>query len=114
MDAANRLVVVWSSADREVALKCAFMYASNAKTNNWFSDVCLVIWGPSAKLLSEDTELQDYVRRMLQVEVTVEACQACAERYGVSDQLAALGCDVKYMGEPLTDYLQEGRKVITF
>lgn len=114
MDEATRLVVVWTSGDREVALKCAFMYTINSKLHGWFADVCLVIWGPSAKLLSEDAELQDYVRRMAQVGVTIEACKACADQYGVSEQLAALGCDVKYMGEPLTDYLQAGRKVLTF
>ena len=114
MDAANRLVVIWTSGDREVALKCAFMYTINAKMHSWFDDVCLVVWGPSAKLLSEDAELQEYIGRMAQVGVTIEACKACTDQYGVSEKLSALGCDVKYMGEPLTGYLQEERKVLTF
>jgi hypothetical protein len=38
--------------------------------------------------------------------VVIEACKACSDSYGVSDQLSALGIDVKYMGTPLTEMLQ--------
>ncbi len=34
--------------------------------------------------------------------------------YGVSEALQAVGIDVRYMGEPLTAYLQENRKFIIF
>jgi hypothetical protein len=52
--AEETLVVVWSSGDREVALKTAFMYTVNAKLKGWWPEVILIVWGPSAKLLSED------------------------------------------------------------
>jgi len=108
------LVVVWSSGDRDVALKMVFMYALNAKLKGWWEDVVLIIWGPSAMLLSEDTELQEYLVRMKSAGVIIEACKACADMYGVSENLEKMGIDVKYMGTPLTSYLKEGRKVITF
>lgn len=110
----DSLVVVWSSGDREVALKMAFMYTFNAKAKGWWKDVRLIVWGPSAKLLSQDAELQDYIKRMKEVGVILEACKACAELYGVSVKLEQLGIDVYYIGETLTTYLQEGRKIITF
>ena len=72
----DKLAVLWTSGDREVALKMVFMYTYNSKLQGWWEDVTLIIWGPSAKLLSMDTE-------------------------------------VIYMGEPLTDYLKNGWKVIT-
>ena len=34
--------------------------------------------------------------------VVVEACVACAKKYGVVDAFKDLGIDVKPMGEPLT------------
>jgi hypothetical protein len=113
-DAPSKLLVVWTSGDREVAIKVAFMYTLNSKTSKWWNDVCLVVWGPSAKLLSEDRELQDYVKKMIAAGVVVQACKACADMYGVSDTLTKLGIDVKYMGKPLTDMLKSGWVNLTF
>jgi hypothetical protein len=110
----EKLVVIWSSGDRNVALSMVFMYTLNANLHGWWDDVTLVVWGPSAKLLAEDTELQENIESMKETGVILEACISCAEMYGVSDKLLKLGIDVKRMGEPLTDYLKEGRKVITF
>jgi hypothetical protein len=110
----DSLVVVWSSGDREVALKMVFMYTLNAKLKGWWEDVVFIVWGPSARLLNEDTELQEYLVRMKSAGVVLEACRACADMYGVSENLEAMGIDVKFMGTPLTTYLKEGRKVVTF
>ncbi|KPJ87091.1 MAG: DsrE family protein [Spirochaetes bacterium DG_61] len=108
------LVVVWSSGDREVALKMVFMYTYNAKRKSWWKDITFIVWGPSEKLLSEDREIQNYLKKMQSAGISVEACKACSDMYGVSEKLEALGVDVKYMGVPLTEYLKEDRKVITF
>ncbi len=110
----ERLAVVWTSGDREVATKMVFMYTANAKRFGWFQDITLVIWGPSAKLLSEDKDLQERVKAMKSSGVNLKACKACADQYGVSDVLTSLGVTVKYMGEELSDYLKEGRRVLTF
>ena len=110
----SRLAVLWTSGDREVALKVAFMYTHNAKLRGWFDEVTLIVWGPSSKLLSEDQELQESVKEMAEAGVEVVACQACADSYGVSDVLREMGVDVKYMGMPLTEMLKSDWKVITF
>lgn len=44
----------------------------------------------------------------------MEACLRCAENYNAVEPLTQLGIDVKLMGIPLSDYLKEGRKVLTF
>ena len=110
----SKLVVVWTSGDREVALKMVFMYTFNAKKRGWWDDITFIVWGPSEKLLAEDKELQDYLKKMFDVGVRVEACKACSDMYSVSESLENLGVDVKYMGVPLTDYIKEDLKVITF
>lgn len=109
----NALTIVWTSADREVALKMVFMYTQNAKLNGWWDNVRLIIWGPSARLLCDDPELTERIRLMLHVGVTVEACKACSDLYGVSERLADLGVDVKYVGEEFTEVLREGGRVLT-
>ena len=110
----SRLGVVWTSGDRDVALKMVFMYTLNAKRRSWFDDVRLVVWGPSAKLLTEDEELQQEVGNMKEEGVELVACKACADSYGVSEALEALGVEVKYMGVPLSDMLKQDWKVVTF
>ena len=114
MNGEDKLVVVWTSRDRDVAMRMVFMYTLNAKLRSWWKDISLVVWGPSSKLLSVDLELQDYIRKIIEEDVDVKACKACADDYGVSEELEKLGIDVKPMGEPLTDYLKKGVKVITF
>jgi hypothetical protein len=113
---ADKLVVLWTSGDRDVALKMVFMYTYNASTPRfgWWEDIPLIVWGPSARLLAEDKELQDYVKKMKEAGITLEACKACADMYEVSEKLGELGVDVKYMGDVLTNYVKEGRHVLTF
>jgi hypothetical protein len=112
--APDKLVVVWTSDDPYVAERVAFMYTHNAKKNGWFKEVTLIVWGPSAKLISENTKLQEEVKAMQTDGIVVEACIACANAYGVTEDLRKLGYDVKGMGKPLTDYLKSGAKVLTF
>ncbi|MDW7667964.1 MAG: DsrE family protein [Bacillota bacterium] len=110
----KKLVVLWTSGDIEVAKNMVFMYTLNAKLRGWWDDITFIIWGPSSKLLSENKELQTQIKKFIDEGIQVEACKACADNYEVADQLSTLGIDVKYMGEPLTDYIKSGQKVITF
>lgn len=110
---AQELVLLWASGDRETALKMVFMYAGNARKRGWWDNVILIVWGPSARLLAEDEELQAGLAKLRQAGVVLEACKACSDSYGVSADLEALGVEVKYMGQPLTSYLKEGRRVLS-
>ncbi len=111
----DELVVLWTSGDREAALKMAFMYTYNSKRFKWgWKNVTLVVWGPSAKLLVADTELQEHIIEMKEAGVKLLACKKCSDLYGVSDDLRRLGIEVKYMGKPLTNYLRDDNyRVIT-
>jgi len=110
----DKLVVVWTSDDPMVADRVALMYTHNAKINGWFKNVTLVIWGPSVKLTAENTKIQEKLKIMQKDGVVIEACIACANAYGVTDNLKKLGFEVKGMGKPLTDYLKSGAKILTF
>ena len=85
-----------------------------AKQAGWFDEVHLVVWGPSAKLLAANEQLQARVKAMQKAGVVTEACVACARMYGVADTLRELDLDVKGMGRPLSDRLQGDWQVITF
>jgi hypothetical protein len=104
----TRLAVVWTSGDADVAHKMVFMYVYNAQKRRWYDETLLIVWGPSARLLAGDKELQARVKEMIGAGVKLQACKACADLYGVSGALSKLGVEVKYMGEPLTHVLQSG------
>jgi len=107
------LVLLWSSGDREKALKMALMYAKNSKKRGWWDEVTLIVWGPSARLAAADEEIREELVELRQEGVLLEACKACSDSYGVSQALEGLGIEVKYMGQPLTGYLQEGKSVLS-
>lgn len=110
----SKLVVLWTSGDRDVALNMVFMYTYSAKKSGWWKDIRLIIWGHSSKLLSEDTELQQEIKKMKEVGIEILACKACADRYGVAKKLEELGAEVKYLGLPLTEMLKSGWVCLTF
>jgi hypothetical protein len=112
--ASDTLVVLWSSGDPEVAEKACLMYTGAAKKYGWFKEVILIVWGPSEKLLAENLELKDIVAKMKKDGVIVEACVACSNMYGVTNELKVCEVDVKGMGVPLTRYLKRGYKVVSF
>ena len=110
----SRLCVLWTSADPDVAKNVCFMYTTAAKKAGWFDVVHLVVWGPSARLLAENKDLQAAVKAMQKSGVVVEACVVCARNYGVVDDLKALDITVKGMGKPLSERLKGDWEVITF
>jgi hypothetical protein len=110
----DKLAVLWVSGDRDVAEKSCLMYTHAAKRNGWFDEVVLIVWGSSSRLLAEDEALQEKIKAMQKDGVIVEACIACSNMLGVTEELKDLGIDVKGMGVPLTNYLKTGYHVLTY
>lgn len=110
----TRLAIVWTSGDPEVAHRMALMYAHAAKQSKWFDEIRVVVWGPSARLLAADKDLQAKIGQMMKDGVDVKACVVCADSYGVSDKLRSLNIEVAPMGKPLTEMLKGDWNVMTF
>lgn len=114
-DDPTRLAVVWTSGDADVAHKMALMYVHASQKRAWFDENLVIVWGPSARLLADNKELQAKVKAMQADGVRFQACVVCADMYGVSQALRELGVEVKPMGDPLTRLLQDdGWEVMTF
>ncbi len=107
-------LIVWTSGDKEVGMKVVGMYGFYSKKMKWMDNVHILIWGPSGKLLIEDKELQAKVKKLQKIGVEFLACQACSDMYKISDQLKALGVEVKYAGQYLADAQKKGWYVLTF
>ncbi len=111
----NKLLIVWSSGEREVALKLVLLYGSVMLERKYWDEATIMLWGPSAKLLAEDEELQERVKIVQKSGVKFNACVVCTNDYGVSNKLQELGIELIHTGEMLTEALQsDDVKVITF
>ena len=110
----KKLAVLWTSDKAETALNMLLMYLHKSNSNRWWDQCDLITWGPSNKLVCENSEVNALVRELMDLGVRVYACQRCAEKYGLAEQLEAMGIVVKLMGEPLTTYLQdESYRILT-
>ena len=110
----KKLHVLWTTGEKDVALRMIFIYLMDAKSMGWWDEINLIIWGPSAKLLAENRLIQREVDMIMQSGITVEACEGCTEAYGVTEKIRSLGIEVRFMGEPLTQYLHSDDKLVTF
>ena len=109
----NELFILWTNDNLITSEKMVFLYAKNAKIKKWFDSVTLIIWGATAKLAAENSEIGLKIKEIIDEGVEVSACKACADQLGVSEKLTSLGVDVKYMGEPLTMILKEKKTLLT-
>jgi len=110
----TKLHVLWTTGEKEVAMKVIFPYLVNAKANGWWDEINLIIWGPSAKLAANDKDIHRQLQDVFDSDMTVEACQACTDAYAVSEILKGMGITIRYMGGPFTEYMQSDAKVVTF
>jgi len=112
---ADKLLIVWSSGEKEVAKKLVLLYGSVMLERNYWREATIMIWGPSAKLLAEDKEIQKDFIRVKESGVAFNACVVCTDEYKVSKKLASLGVELIHTGEMLTEALKsDNTKVITF
>lgn len=111
----TRLAMVWTSGDPDVAHRMALMFSHASKQAKWYDEVTVIVWGPSQRLLVGDKDLQAKIAKMREDGVIVRACIACANSYGIVEDLRALGLPVEPMGKPLADMMQSDEwDVLTF
>ncbi len=109
----DKLNILWTTDNKDTVFNMLAMYAINSKINNWWQNVNVIIWGASAKLIGNDVQVQTEIKEMINQGVTIEACKDCCDNFNVTNNLIELGINVRYMGEPLTEYIKTGQKILT-
>ncbi len=109
----KKLNILWTQEDANVAHSMVFMYATNSLIKEWWDEVNVIIWGPSARLVANDEGVQEKIKMFKSHGGQITACLACANTYGVAEKLMDLEIEVIYYGQPLTDILQSDEKLIT-
>jgi hypothetical protein len=111
---ANKVFVILSSGDREVALEVGLVYPLNAAKKNWMDEVKLIIFGPSEKIVAYDSEVQERIKELQEVGIEVMACKWCSDRMGISQLLEDIDIKVVYVGSIMSELLKEGWTSLTF
>ena len=113
MSKKTHLYVLWTNDNPITAEKMVFMYTINSLTHGWWEKVTLIIWGATAKLVSEDIGIQKKIKEALDAGVHITACKACADQLGVTEALEKLDIEVIYWGAPLTEILANEERLLT-
>jgi hypothetical protein len=113
MEENSHLYILWTNGDPITAEKMVFMYGINSLIHGWWDKVTLIIWGAPAKLVSQDANIQEHIKKALDAGVHLTACKACADQLGVTETLEQLNIEVKYWGDPLTKLLKNGQTLLS-
>jgi len=103
----DRLAVILASGDPHV-LEIGLMYARNAVKHKWMNETKLFLFGPSETQIATDPKLKEMLRTIVEEGTTPVACKFCSDKYSVSELLADIGCDVAYVGEPISRAIRDG------
>jgi len=113
MPTKNKLFILWTNDNFITSEKMVFMYGINAKRRDLWDEVTIIIWGATAKLVSENKVIQELVEEAKLEGVHITACKACTDQLGVTEILEGLGLEVIYQAEPFTKILKDDEKLIT-
>jgi len=110
----NKVFVMLSSENREVALEVGLVYPLNAVKKHWMEEVKVIIFGPSEKIVAHDIEVQERVKELQAEGIEIMACKWCSDRMGISQILEDIGIKVVYVGSIISELLKKGWSSLTF
>lgn len=109
----NELYILWTNDNPITAEKMVFMYSINSITHGWWEKVTIIVWGATATLIVNDTDIQSKIKEALVKGVHIIACKACADQLKVTENLEKLGIEGVYTGELLTDIIKSKKAMIS-
>jgi hypothetical protein len=109
----DKAVIVLTSRD-PIVLEMGLLYARNARKNRWMTDVKLFLFGSSEIAAATEPAVREMIEAAVADGLTPRACRFCSDKYGVSEQLEALGCSVEYVGQPLSEAIRDGYVPLTW
>ncbi len=109
----EKLYILWTNADEVVFKQMVLMYARNSINKEWWKDIELIIWGPTAKLATKSELVAQGIQELLEVGVVISACKSCSDALNTTPRLIEMGVDVRYVGKDLTEILKSGGKLLS-
>lgn len=103
----DRLAIILASGDPRV-LEMGLTYTRNTVRHGWMKETRLFLFGPSETQIATDPKLREMIETVIAEGTTPKACKFCSDEYSVSDLLAELGCEIEYVGQPISRAIREG------
>ena len=103
----EKLAVILASGDAEV-LEMGMMYALNSMMQGWMKEVRVFLFGPSEVTIPTNPRLLELLAGLIEAGTIPMACKFCSDRHEISERLRALGCEVEYVGAPISDAIRDG------
>ena len=101
----DRLAIILASGDPRV-LETGLLYARNIVRNEWMREIRLFVFGPSEVQVAMDPALREAVETVVSEGIRPMACKYCSDKSSVSEKLAEIGCEVEYVGDPISARLR--------
>lgn len=102
----DKLLVIIATGDKDKALT-GLMYTKNAFEREWLPDIKVVYFGPSEKLMVEDSQVRDEAIEVANMGECY-ACKAISDREAISDKVNEMGIRVEYVGSIISDFIKQG------
>ena len=103
----EKLAIVLASGDPEV-LEMGMMYALNSIKQGWMKEVRVFFFGPSEVTIPTDPRLRELLAGLIEAGAIPMACKFCSDKHEISERLLELGCDVAYVGAPISEAIRDG------
>ena len=111
---ANKVLVILSSGDRDVALEVGLVYPLNAAKNKWMDEVKVIIFGPSERIVAHDMEIQEKIKELQKYGVEIMACKWCSDRMNITGLLEDIGIKAVYVGTVISQLLKDNWAPLSF
>ena len=110
----NELLIVWTTDNKDTIMNMILLYAHKAKLEGWFDEVNILVWGASQQVLSEDKDMQEKIKEMIDDGIKIVACKKCAENMYIESHLSSCNVELLYSGKFLSEWAQSGKPLMTF
>ncbi|MBN2824618.1 MAG: DsrE family protein [Campylobacterales bacterium] len=104
--AKENLLIIISTDSVDSILKFPLLYGGVALPREYWQRVHIMFWGASIKVAQRNSEVRQKVQAMHKVGVEFSSCIVCANEYGATQELEAIGIVCNHTGELLTTALK--------
>lgn len=109
----DKLTILWTSDNKDTFMNVVASYIQGSKSNEWWKDIKLMIWGAPVKLVGEDSQIQAELLEIIGLGVKVEVCKRCCIQYELTELFEKLGASQEMLGPIVTAQLKSDEKILT-
>ena len=103
----TKLLIVISTDNPETIMKFPLLYGGVSLPRNYWERVHVMFWGASILRAVDNEAIRSKVVAMQQDGVAFSSCIVCAEEYGATEALEAVGITCNHTGTLLTEALKD-------